>query len=231
MASGAALTIGEVINLLKDEFPDVTVSKVRFLESQGLIDPARSTSGYRQFHSSEVKRLRFILQQQRDHFLPLKVIRSQLTLWERGEEPPTWSNGKRATTDLLASDADLVDAPEIMRQAELSRAQLKELLENDLIAAVDDRGAQAFSENDVAVAKQCAVLMEQGFEARHLRSVRHSAERHGDLLDQLTAGIRRNRSPDARRQAAETLAESAEALGKLSALILAGEIRSFLQKD
>ncbi|HDH02820.1 MAG TPA: MerR family transcriptional regulator, partial [Actinobacteria bacterium] len=87
MADGPALTIGEVINLLKDEFPDVTVSKVRFLEGQGLIDPGRSTSGYRQFHSAEVKRLRYILQQQRDHFLPLKVIKSQLTLWDRGDEP------------------------------------------------------------------------------------------------------------------------------------------------
>ncbi|HZJ48186.1 MAG TPA: MerR family transcriptional regulator, partial [Acidimicrobiia bacterium] len=79
------LSIGEVITLLKDEFPDLTVSKVRFLEGRGLINPRRSTSGYRSFSDEDVARLRYILQQQRDHFLPLKVIKSKLTMWERGE--------------------------------------------------------------------------------------------------------------------------------------------------
>ena len=231
MADGPALTIGEVINLLKEEFPDVTVSKVRFLESQGLIDPARSMSGYRQFHSSEVKRLRFILQQQRDHFLPLKVIKSQLTLWDRGEESPGSTNGIPNATELLESERDLVDGPELARLADISRSQLKALLEDGLILPTDDRGSQAFTATDVAIARQCGVLMSHGFEPRHLRSVRHTAERHGELLRQLTAAIRRNRSPDARRSAAETLAGSSEALGKLSALILAGEIRSFLHED
>src|SRR5918996_1245622 len=86
MPDTSQLSIGEVINLLRDDFPDVSVSKIRFLESQGLIDPDRSDSGYRQFDRDDVARLRFILRQQRDHFLPLKVIKSKLTLWERGEE-------------------------------------------------------------------------------------------------------------------------------------------------
>ena len=231
MADGAALTIGEVINLLKDEFPDVTVSKVRFLESQGLIDPTRSTSGYRQFHSSEVKRLRFILQQQRDHFLPLKVIKSQLTLWDRGEEPSMISNEVPDAAQLLEGERDTVDAQELMRQADITRTQLKALVEHGLLVPQDDRGSQVFSARDTGVAGQCAALMAFGFEPRHLRSVRHAAERHGELLRQLTAALRRNRSPDARRRAAETLAGSSEALGKLSALILAGEIRSFLHED
>ena len=81
------LSIGEVIELLRDEFPDISVSKLRFLESQGLVSPARAESGYRQFDEQDLKRIRFILTQQRDHFLPLKVIKSKLTLWERGEEP------------------------------------------------------------------------------------------------------------------------------------------------
>jgi DNA-binding transcriptional MerR regulator len=80
------LSIGELINDLREEFPDVSISKVRFLESQGLLAPARSDGGYRLFDPSDVDRLRFILRQQRDHFLPLKVIKSKLTLWERGEE-------------------------------------------------------------------------------------------------------------------------------------------------
>lgn len=231
MADGPALTIGEVINLLKDEFPDVTVSKVRFLESQGLIEPARSTSGYRQFHSAEVKRLRFILQQQRDHFLPLKVIKSQLTLWDRGDDQLAPLNGGGQPQELLESDRDLVDAPELIRQAEISRGQFKDLVDHGLIVAIDDHGAERFSDRDIAVARQCGILMDYGFEPRHLRSVRHAAERHADLLAQLTAGMRRNRSPDARTRVTETLAGSSEALGKLSALMLAGQIRSFLHED
>ena len=231
MADGPALTIGEVINLLKDEFPDVTVSKVRFLESQGLVDPTRSTSGYRQFRSSEVKRLRFILQQQRDHFLPLKVIKSQLTLWDRGDDQIGLVNGAAMGADLFADDRELCDGKELMRQAEISREQLKDLLDHGLITPTDDRGTDLFGERDVAVARQCGILMAYGFESRHLRSIRHSSERHADLLGQLTAGMRRNRSPDAKRRVTETLAGSSEALSKLSALMLTGQIRSFLHED
>ena len=87
MSDASALTIGKVTDLLKEEFPDLTMSKVRFLETRGLIHPTRSSSGYRQFRSGDIKRLRFVLQQQRDHFLPLKVIKSRIARWERGEEP------------------------------------------------------------------------------------------------------------------------------------------------
>lgn len=231
MADGPALTIGEVINLLKDEFPDVTVSKVRFLESQGLIDPARSTSGYRQFHSSEVKRLRFILQQQRDHFLPLKVIKSQLTLWDRGEDSSMLANGFSESAALLEGDRRTVDGKELMRQADVSRQQLKELVDHGLIVPDDAAGPGVYTERDIAIAHQCGALMAFGLEPRHLRSLRHAAERNAELLRQLTAGLRRNRSPDAKRKATETLAGSSDALGKLSALMLAGEIRSFLHED
>jgi len=231
MADGPALTIGEVINLLKDEFPDITVSKVRFLESQGLISPARSTSGYRQFHTSEVKRLRFILHQQRDHFLPLKVIKSQLTLWDRGEERMIAPNGVNEAAALLESDRGTVDGKELARQADITRDQLADLVEYGLIVPDDAQDALVYRKRDIAIAYQCGVLMAFGFEPRHLRSERHTAERNADLLRQLTAGLRRNHSPEARRNAADTLAGSADALGKLSALMLAGNIRSFLHED
>src|SRR5579862_6912667 len=84
MSERSHLSIGEVLSLLRDEFPDVTISKIRFLESQGLVDPERTPSGYRKFYDHDVERLRWILQQQREHFLPLKVIRGRLT--EDGEE-------------------------------------------------------------------------------------------------------------------------------------------------
>lgn len=229
MADGPALTIGEVINLLKDEFPDVTVSKVRFLENQGLIDPARSTSGYRQFHSAEVKRLRYILQQQRDHFLPLKVIKSQLTLWERGDEPRAVPPVGPDPDDLLERDAaDLVDTEELLRRADLTRADLRSLVDAGLVHPVTSHGVDAYPLAQVSIARQCGILLRYGFEPRHLKTARLSTERNAELLRTLTAPMLRNRGAQARREAAQTLAECAEALGKLQSLMLAGEIRSFL---
>ena len=108
------LSIGEVINLLRDDFPDVSVSKIRFLESQGLIDPDRSGSGYRRFDSNDVARLRFILQQQRDHFLPLKVIKSKLTLWERGED---LSRDDGAAPPSLDQGGEPLDRSELLKRS------------------------------------------------------------------------------------------------------------------
>src|SRR5207302_7445681 len=91
MATRPYLSIGEVLTLLKDEFPDVTISKIRFLESQGLLDPERTPSGYRKFYDPDITRLRWILEQQRDHFLPLKVIKDKLLAKVEGDVPPSSS--------------------------------------------------------------------------------------------------------------------------------------------
>ena len=107
MPDRAYLSIGEVLSLLKDEFPDITISKIRFLESQGLLDPERTPSGYRKFYDDDVDRLRWILRQQREHFLPLKVIKGRLREEEREDEPP--GNGSAPHTDVAA----LIEAPAV----------------------------------------------------------------------------------------------------------------------
>ncbi|MDH3500279.1 MAG: MerR family DNA-binding transcriptional regulator [Acidimicrobiia bacterium] len=231
MVDSAALTIGEVINLLKGDFPDVTVSKVRFLESQGLIDPPRSTSGYRQFTTADVKRLRYILEQQRDHYLPLKIIKSQLTLWERGDETTFVAPVGPDAHELLEEPGDTVDADELLRRSGLPRRHLRALIEDGLLHPIEEPGGPRFSSRDVAVARESTRLLSYGFESRHLRSVRIGAERRVELLDQLTAALRRNHSPEARRQVAETLAACADALGKLSSLVVAAGIRQMLDND
>ena len=234
MVEEEVLTIGEVINLLKDDFPDATVSKVRFLESQGLITPTRSASGYRQFAAADVDRLRFIMEQQRDWFLPLKVIRSQLTLWERGEEPsPVRDHGSASIRGLLEveDDEELFDEQELARRAKITREQVRELTKNGLLTPYGNTPDLMFSARHAAIARQCGALLEMGLEARHLRGVRHSAERSADLLIGLTAPVRRRRGPQARQEALDALADCAETLNRLMTLLFSMEIRAVINPD
>ncbi len=223
------VSIGEVINLLKDEFPDISVSKVRFLESQGLIDPRRSASGYRQFYEDDIKRLRFILQQQRDHFLPLKVIKSKLTMWERGEENVMPAPSGPPPDKLFAPSTQPLGSDELARASGLTRRQVAELVEHGLLRPEGEEGAETFSQEELVVAREAQRLMAYGLEPRHLRSVRISTERDAALLDQLTAPLLRSRSPDARLRAGEILAGCADAMGKMRVAILTEELRRLLE--
>lgn len=223
------VSIGEVINLLKDEFPDVTVSKVRFLESQGLIDPPRSPSGYRQFMEDDIKRLRFILQQQRDHFLPLKVIKSKLTMWERGEENVMPAPAGPPPERLFAPATAPLGLDEVARSSGLTRRQVGELIDHRVLRPTGEEGEESFSEEELAVAREAQRLLAYGLEPRHLRSVRISTERDGALLEQLTAPLLRNRSPDAHHRAGEVLAGCADAIGRMRVAILTEELRRLLE--
>lgn len=219
------ISIGEVINLLKDEFPDISVSKVRFLENQGLIDPGRSRSGYRQFFDEDIKRLRFILQQQRDHFLPLKVIKSKLTMWERGEQVVMPAPAGPPPERLFARSRTDMDVDELARASGLTRRQVGELIDHRVLRP--DEGS--FGDEELIVAQEVSRLLAYGLEPRHLRSIRLSTERDAALLDQLTAALRRTRSPDARHRAGEVLAGCADAIGKMRVAILTEELRELLE--
>lgn len=217
----SALTIGEVINLLKEEFPDVSVSKVRFLEDQGLIHPGRSRSGYRQFHENDLKRLRYILRLQRDHFLPLKVIKSKLTMWDRGEEPATSSpdGAPRLRRDLGDPDGEY-DADRLTAQSGLNSAQYRSLIEHGLLP---EQGP--YHDDHLAICIEAGRLIGLGLEARHLRSVLLAATRASDLLATLTEPLRRHRSPDAIRRAQEAMSIGAESFENLYQLFLSDELR------
>lgn len=219
-----ALTIGEVINVLRDEFPDVSVSKVRFLESQGLLSPGRSEGGYRQFGPSDVERLRFILRQQRDHFLPLKVIKSKLTLWERGEEPTPGATPPARQGFLHPSDEPTL-AGELQRRSGLEDDQLAALVEHGLLEPNDDG---VFGPGSVVVAREARRLFELGLEARHLSVVRHAAAREADVLRQLVLPHLLASSAESKEQAERTLAAGGDAMGALHRLLLAGELRALI---
>lgn len=217
------LSIGEVINMLRDDFPDVSVSKIRFLESQGLIDPNRTSSGYRQFDSEDLARLRFILQQQRDHFLPLKVIKSKLTLWERGEELPLAPGDKAPGLD---DAGEPMDESDLLKRSGLSRKSLAELVETGLIRQIP--GSNVFPSEAAVIATEAKHLMDQGLEPRHLRAIRLAADRESDLLAQLAAPLIKASNPDARARARELLEDCAESVRVMHRAILSQELRQHL---
>jgi len=220
MTDSQSLSIGEVINLLRDDFPDVSVSKIRFLESQGLIDPGRSDSGYRQFDQADLARLRFILQQQRDHFLPLKVIKSKLTLWERGEDLSTKISQPAAK---LESTGEPLSRDDLLRRSGLSPAQLDELLEVGILRPLGE--PDVFGPDAGIVATEAKRLMDQGLETRHLRAVRLSVDREADLLRQLTAPLMRANNAEARARARDILELSGGSVQAMHRAMLDDELK------
>lgn len=224
-------TIGEVINLLRPEFPDLTVSKVRFLESQGLIHPRRSASGYRIFTDEDIRRLEYILTEQRDHYLPLKVIKSKLTAWEHGEESPVApESGPPPEAYFAASGVSLTPA-ELARASGLSIEQVDGLVEVGILEPVLlPDGARVFRDDDLVVARAAHRLLRRGLEVRHLRRLRLAADREVDLLGQLAAPLLRHRNPENRRHAAELLADTAQASAQLQEAMVRGRLRRLLER-
>ena len=222
-------TIGSVISLLREEFPDVTVSKLRFLEGQNLIRPKRSSAGYRQFSDGDIDRIRYILRQQRDHYLPLKVIRSKLTAWERGEDAAKLPDGPPPEAYFGDSGVSMT-ASDLAKAAGLSRRQLATLVEHGLLNPLNVNGDEVFRDDALVVARAAARLVRHGLEGRHLRTFRLAVDREVDLLRQLTEPMLRHRNPENRRRAAEILADSAQAGRDLSEALLRAELRELLNQ-
>lgn len=222
MPESGLLSIGEVINQLRDEFPDVSVSKIRFLESQGLIDPHRTSSGYRQFGREEVARLRFILEQQRDHFLPLKVIKSKLTLWERGEDPSD-SDDSAQTLD---PGGEPLTRDDLLKRSSLTNAQLDSLIGAGIIKPLSD--TDVFPTEAGQAATEARRLMEIGLEARHLRAIKLAVEREAELLRQLVGPLMKASNPEAQERARDILQASSDAVQAMHRVLLYGELRRHL---
>lgn len=218
MPEPKTLSIGEVINQLREDFPDVSVSKLRFLESQGLIDPHRSDSGYRQFDSRDVARIRFILSQQRDHFLPLKVIKSKLTLWERGED--LGSTVMEGDIDVTAGQP--LSREDVLKRSGLTEVQLEDLIDSGVIRHVAD--STVFPSEAGIAALESKRLMDLGLEARHLRAIRLSADREADLLKQLTAPLMRASNPESKARARDVLESAAGSTMALHRALLGSEL-------
>ncbi|HLI14854.1 MAG TPA: MerR family transcriptional regulator [Acidimicrobiales bacterium] len=262
------LSIREVLDLLAQEFPDITISKIRFLESRGLIHPERTPSGYRKFYEADVERLAWILRQQREHFLPLKVIKGRLEqggelafvagrLFEteaatagpdapagrrapagdaaraprrngtvreeassrtrdpegqggaagHGPEPSASAPGRSATSGAPEEGSASLTADELAEAAGADRSLVTELESFGLIAGRDIAGVRCFGADALAVARLAAAFRRYGIEARHLRALKHAAERQASLIGQVVLPLLRQRNPESRRRA---LAEADE---------------------
>lgn len=217
----ASFGIGEVLAQLRGEFPDVSVSKIRFLESEGLIQPARSPSGYRRFGPADVARLRYILTAQRDEYLPLRVIKDRLTAAGdgAGEEPdgPAPRRGRRPL-----SRRELLDA------AGIDDRYLAELEDFGLVRA----SGRQYGPEALDAARIIVALGRYGVQARHLRAVRAAVERETSLIEQVVAPTRRQRSPGSRERAGQTAQEIAALSLQLHASLMGSALaEAGLQAD
>ncbi|MDX2391735.1 MerR family transcriptional regulator [Streptomyces sp. DK15] len=217
--AGRLVSIGTVLTTLRDEFPEVTISKIRFLEAEGLVEPRRTPSGYRKFSTGDVERLGHILRLQRDHYLPLKVIREQLDALDRGEQiriPGPTAHGESvdpASPSAVYGEVGRerptvprVGRAELIAAAEADEAQLVEWESYGLISEAPGGG---FDAETVTVARLIADLGRFGLEPRHLRAMKAAADREAGLVEQVVAPLRRHRNPQTRAHAEATLKELA----------------------
>lgn len=197
----AGMSIGAVLDLLRGDFPDVTISKIRFLEAEGLVTPQRAASGYRRFTAYDCARLRFVLSAQRDHYLPLKVIKEQLDAQPDGELPASGSSYGVPRLVSVTDGAQVDAGPDpaavgptrirLSRQDVLDRSAVDEQLLTALLkAGVISTGPGGFFDEHTVVILQCArALSEYGVEPRHLRAFRSAADRQSDLIAQIAAPL------------------------------------------
>ena len=216
------LRIGEVVRRLSEEFPDISISKIRYLEDEGLVTPSRTQGGYRLFSAEDVDRLEVILRLQRDEFLPLRVIRDEL-------DAPGAKERKRRRPTALGATEDEIDLAELCSRAGINRELAKELDDFGLISARGSGADKRYPESDADVAATCAQLARYGVDPRHLRTFRTAAGRHAALLEQLVSASLRARSPERRAQALGDLQQLAELASELSSLLFWRDLRDFAQ--
>jgi len=215
-------TIGQVLGALRGDFPDVTISKIRYLESEELVHPQRTPSGYRKFSAADIARLRYVLAAQRDQYLPLRVIKEHLDALDRGEELPGGAGGAPADEPVRTAP---LPAAEFAAAAGLTEAQLADCVQFGLVTP-DGQGRHR--PTDLPVARAAAGLARHGIEPRHLRVYRTGAEREAALLEQLVTPVLRARSEEARTRAAEQLTELAGLSAQLHGALLEARLREVL---
>jgi DNA-binding transcriptional MerR regulator len=233
MATRNYQSIGEVLVNVKTEFPDITISKIRFLEAEGLIEPERTPSGYRKFYEQDVDRLKSILRMQRDEYLPLKVIKDRLVqeVSEDGELiTPVTDDGEADAEEQLA------DAPtglqmsieEMSAATGVDRERIRELESYGLVSSHGPESARYYDGDDYIVLSVVKDFFKYGVEPRHLTMYKHFEEREASFFETIVLPQLRQRNPDARKVANASLADLAKASRKLKQALLRTNLRQYL---
>jgi DNA-binding transcriptional MerR regulator len=225
------MSIGEVLVTVKTEYPDITISKIRFLEGEGLINPERTPSGYRKFREDDVERLRRILKLQRDEYLPLKVIKDRL---DQGDDlsqpqPPTQAEERTPDEVALPPTGLHMSVDELSAATGVDRERIRELEGFGIICSHGLNGDQYYDGDDFVVLTIVRDLFKYGIEPRHLTMYRHFAEREASFFEQIVLPMIRQRNPDARRAATESLTQMANLSKKLKQALLRVNLRQYLQ--
>ena len=239
MRQAARITIGQAVADLKAEFPDVDIkeSKIRHLENEGLVEPERTPSGYRKYSVEDMEKLRYIIRAQREHYLPLKVIKEHLDALDRGLEPPPSSGSPSIPQGLLSNPAPGVEtllsagAPdvrisrrELVKTAEITEELLDQLESFGLVKP--RTGSKHYDADALVIAKVAGEMSAYGLEPRHLRQFKTAADREVGLVEQVVAPIRRSREDGAEGRAAQTMDELAVLSVRLHAVLVESGLRS-----
>ena len=221
-----ALTIGAVCKILSQEFEDISISKIRYLEDQKLLTPRRTAGGYRLYSQADVERLRTILRLQRDEFLPLRVIRQELAA---GVEPPG-QDGRTSTAKMrravsVEGSSSTIDEDEVMEETGTSEQLLRELEDFGIIQPERRDGSRVYDETDVEIVRAAGELARFGVAGRNLRVFRTSADRESALLEQMLGPALRSRSQARRKEAIENLESLAAVCTHLKHLLLVRDLR------
>jgi DNA-binding transcriptional MerR regulator len=236
-AGRVRLNIGEVLDRLRPDFPGITIPKIRFLEDKGLVKPERTPSGYRKFSTEDIERLRYVLRMQRDHYLPLRVIGEHLDAIDRGLAPPP-IEPVVPTVPTVALAADGLPSAESFGRRDRVRLSRKELLKiaeisEDLLAQLEQYGLVTprtgtghFDTDALVIATTARELAEFGFEPRHLRAFKTSADREVGLVAQVVAPHKRGRDTAAQARAEETVNEIAALSVRLHATLVKAGLRA-----
>jgi len=211
------MTIGEVVEHLKTKYPDLSISKVRFLEEEGLVTPDRTAGGYRKFSTADLKRLELVLKLQKEHFMPLAVIREKLADYDKGRVPvelePVVSHAEAMALPL--EDAETVPVEKASEALGVTEAFLRELAEFGLIQLVDGDHGKEIQAGDIGIAHACWDLRRFGVEPRHLRIYETFAEREASFFSQILMPTFRHRTPETRQKLVDTLGELTRLTGEL----------------
>ena len=240
-SSRARLSIGEVLGQLRPDFPGLNISKIRFLEAEGLIEPERTPSGYRKFSHRDVERLRYVLTCQREHYLPLKVIREHLDAMDRGLEPPALNGAASPqvprvvlagdgypSSEAFGSDPSelRLSRNELLRAAEIEEPLLEQLETFGLVKPRQGSGGAPYDGDALVIAKTAGELSLFGLEPRHLRTFKTAADREVGLVEQIVSPMRRGRDAGASARAEEAVAQMAALSVRLHATLVRAGLRT-----